>query len=286
MPVDQRRINGPEVSVPYQIYVDSTSSKTENPENCLKKRKDGRKFQDVRKIFIKTGVVSQAKGSAYIELGKTKVVCSVFDPRDIPNKSGYSLHGNLYCEFKFASFSCDKRRIHQQDAEEKEFSLIMQRSLEPSVCRHEYPNFQIDIYAMVLDNGGSCLGAAITAASLALIDANISTYGIVTAVTAGIYADTVFLDPTTEEESLCMCVPSRAHKSKSHGIMMQANLLQKNQVSELYFVGNIDLERIKSTMDALTKASNDLSLVTQQYLVKLALKKHKENSKITSKDRA
>lgn len=50
MPVDQRRINGPEVSVPYQIYVDSTSSKTENPENCLKKRKDGRKFQDVRKI--------------------------------------------------------------------------------------------------------------------------------------------------------------------------------------------------------------------------------------------
>lgn len=37
---------------------------------------------------------------------------------------------------------------------------------------------------MVLDNGGSCLGAAITAASLALIDANISTYGIVTAVTA------------------------------------------------------------------------------------------------------
>lgn len=90
------------------------------------------------KLFIsviKTGVVSQAKGSAYIELGKTKVVCSVFDPRDIPNKSGYSLHGNLYCEFKFASFSCDKRRIHQQDAEEKEFSLIMQRSLEPSVCR-------------------------------------------------------------------------------------------------------------------------------------------------------
>lgn len=37
---------------------------------------------------------------------------------------------------------------------------------------------------MVLDNGGSCLGAAITAASLALIDANISTYGIVTAVSA------------------------------------------------------------------------------------------------------
>ncbi|KAH0535517.1 exosome complex component MTR3-like [Cotesia glomerata] len=279
MPVDQRRINGPEVTVPYQIYVDSTSSKTENPEKFLKNRKDGRQNQELRKIFIKTGVVSQAKGSAYIELGKTKVICSVFDPRDVPNKSGYSCHGNLYCEFKFASFSCAKRRIHQQDAEEKEFSLIMQRSLEPAVCRHEYPNFQIDIYAMVLDNGGSCLGAAITAASLALIDANISTYGIVTAVSAGIYADTVFLDPTTDEEELCMSVPSKTHKSKNHGIIMQASLLQKNQVSELYFVGNIDLDTMQSTMEALTKASENLSLVTQQYLVKLALKKHKNNIK-------
>ncbi|CAG5081819.1 Similar to exosc6: Exosome complex component MTR3 (Danio rerio) [Cotesia congregata] len=230
MPVDQRRINGPEVTVPYQIYVDSTSSKTENPEKFLKNRKDGRQNQELRKIFIKTGVVSQAKGSAYIELGKTKVICSVFDPRDVPNKSGYSCHGNLYCEFKFASFSCAKRRIHQQDAEEKEFSLIMQRSLEPAVCR-------------------------------------------------GIYADTVFLDPTTDEEELCMSVPSKTHKSKNHGIIMQASLLQKNQVSEFYFVGNINLDAMQSTMEALTKASENLSLVTQQYLVKLALKKHKNNIK-------
>lgn len=84
---------------------------------------------------VRTGIVSQAKGSAYVEMGKTKVVCSVFDPRETPGKSGYSVQGSLYCEFKFASFSCAKRRIHQQDAEEKEYSLIMQRALEPAVCR-------------------------------------------------------------------------------------------------------------------------------------------------------
>lgn len=84
---------------------------------------------------MKTGVVSQAKGSAYVEMGKTKVVCSVFDPRETSNKSGYSIQGSLYCEFKFAPFSCVKRRVHQQDNEEKEYSLIMQRALEPAVCR-------------------------------------------------------------------------------------------------------------------------------------------------------
>lgn len=67
-------------------------------------------------------------------MGDTKVVCSVFDPREIPNKIGYSIQGELYCEFKFSSFSCSKRRIHQQDSEEKEYSLILQRALEPAVC--------------------------------------------------------------------------------------------------------------------------------------------------------
>lgn len=83
---------------------------------------------------LKTGIVSQAKGSAYIELGNTKVVCSVFDPREVSNKNGYCAQGEIYCEFKFAPFSCQKRKIHQQNAEEKQYSLILQRALEPAVC--------------------------------------------------------------------------------------------------------------------------------------------------------
>jgi len=93
---------------------------------------------------LKTGIVSQAKGSAYIEMGNTKVICSVFDPREIPNKTGFCMQGELFCEFKFASFSHRKRKLHQQDAEEKEYSLILQRALEPAVCLvYNFPFFFI-----------------------------------------------------------------------------------------------------------------------------------------------
>jgi len=91
---------------------------------------------------MKTGVVSQAKGSAYIEQSNTKVICSVFDPREIPRKSDYSVNGELYCEFKFAPFSCIKWRSHQPDAFEKECSLILRRSLEPAVCRVSFVSFK------------------------------------------------------------------------------------------------------------------------------------------------
>jgi exosome complex component MTR3 len=79
-------------------------------------------------------VVTQAKGSAYIELDHTKVICSVFDPREKPRNSEHNLRGELYCEFKFASFSGLQRRSHQQDAEDKEFSLLLKNALEPAVC--------------------------------------------------------------------------------------------------------------------------------------------------------
>lgn len=84
---------------------------------------------------MKTGVLNQAKGSAYVEYQKTKVICSVFDPREIPNKNEYSINGELYCEFKFAPFSTEKRRGFVRDAQEREYSVYLRRALEPAVMR-------------------------------------------------------------------------------------------------------------------------------------------------------
>lgn len=49
--------------------------------------------------------------------------------------------------------------------------------------QQEFPNFQVDVYATVLDNGGSALAAAIMAASLALANAGVPMFGLVTAST-------------------------------------------------------------------------------------------------------
>jgi exosome complex component MTR3 len=46
---------------------------------------------------MQTDVISQAKGSAYIEQGNTKVVCGVYGPREIPKRSDFSMSGVLFC---------------------------------------------------------------------------------------------------------------------------------------------------------------------------------------------
>ena len=46
-----------------------------------KKRYDGREAKELRPIKIESGVLPNADGSAYIEMGRNKVLVGVFGPR-------------------------------------------------------------------------------------------------------------------------------------------------------------------------------------------------------------
>lgn len=219
---------------------------------------------------IKTDVVTQAKGSAYIELNKTKVIVSVFDPREIPNKTDYSSNGELYCEFKFAPFSCQKRRIHQQDSEEKEYSVIMKRALESAVCRHEFPNFQVDIYALVLENDGSALSAAITCAGVALAHAGVPMYDLVTAVSLGRQGKNLLVDPTNAEEMFCSSSFS-TDRENEHGLVILSILSTHEQISEVYQTGCFSSSTLTESIELLMEANKQIVPLVQKCLVKFVL---------------
>ncbi|XP_044263680.1 exosome complex component MTR3-like [Tribolium madens] len=275
MPVDHKRINGPEISIPYQLFdkLNTKSLKTQFSEIVQRNgtRADGRSSSEHRKIFMKTGVVSQAKGSAYIELDQTKVIVSVFDPREIPNKTDYSSKGEIYCEFKFAPFSCHKRRLHQQDSEEQQYSAIMKQALESAVFRHEFPNFQVDIYAIVLHNDGSALSAAITAAGVALAHAGIPMYDLITSVTLAVQGNNLLVDPTLEEERLCQ-VPLFKEEQSDHGIVVLSVLATHEQISQFYQSGYLSYGCLSSGIEILTNATKDIVTLVQKCLVKHVIK--------------
>ncbi|XP_023348880.1 exosome complex component MTR3-like [Eurytemora carolleeae] len=104
MGVDSKRFTGPQDSVDYRLFSQQTNFQT---------KRIGRTNDEQRKVYLKTGIISQAKGSAYLELGDTKVMVGVYGPREIPKRSDFSMKGVLSCEFKFAPFACKTRRGHQ-----------------------------------------------------------------------------------------------------------------------------------------------------------------------------
>lgn len=106
-----------------------------------------------------------------------------YGPRHNP-KNDFSEKGRVECEFKFAPFACTQRRKPQPDEEEKDLSLQVQRALSMCVRLDKYPKSTVDVYCLVLQDDGGALSAAICAGSLALADAGIECFDLVTACQA------------------------------------------------------------------------------------------------------
>lgn len=261
MPSDSRRVQVPDVSTPYSNYCPKFAVKDHQADvNVLLKdnstRTDGRKLSAVRPICIRQGVSENAKGSAYIEQGNTKVICSVFDPREIPS-SKTSLEyqrskGELYVEFKFAPFATTTRRGWLRDNEEKELGNHLKRSLEPAVCRHEFPNFQVDIFVLVLQNDGSALSAAINCASLALADAAVPMYDLVTSATLLLRGGLTFIDPLESESAYCQS-SSIDTEEDNQGIVTVSYMSVIQQVTQVTLVGTLDAEQVTSHITRLVE---------------------------------
>ncbi|KAG5680617.1 hypothetical protein PVAND_010111 [Polypedilum vanderplanki] len=268
MPFDQKKINGPDNSFSYKQYIES--NKEENQDFELKKgRKDGREPNESRKIAVQMNAISKAKGSCYIENGNTKLICGVFELREISRSTRYNDKGQLYCDFKYAPFSRDNRKSLNEN-DEKLISNSIKTALESVVCLHEFPNYQIDIFIMVLEDDGSILSTAIMAAGVAFIDACIPCFDIPASSTIAFYDGKALVDPTAEEEEIV----NTSNPQNNHGTITLTSLNSIDQVAQILFTGYIEPSILKEAKRQLLENNK----IHEKYLKKvISMKIVKEN---------
>lgn len=268
---DTRRITGPEeTQSPYLLSTEPKPLRTEPIKQ--RERLDRRNLRSYRQIFLRTGLISQAKGSAYSEFGNTKVVCAVYGPREVSRREDFRMLGQLSCDLKFAPFSCHVRHQHMQDSEGKDHSSQLLEALEPAVRLDSFPKSEVDVYVTVLEHDGSVLAAAITCASLALADAGIEMYDMVVGCSARIHGCTILMDPTLDEEKM----PSVAGQ-KPGGLLTMGFMPSLRQVSAFCFQGDTDLEILSEAMQACQDLSHKLNGVVHQTVVR-AVEDNKEKT--------
>lgn len=159
------------------------------------KRFDGREPNEIRPIRIESGVLPNADGSAYIEMGKNKIVVGVFGPREMhPKRLAKPNMATLRCRYHMAPFSVDPRRSPAPSRRDNEISMVMRYALEPAVFLERYPRSAIDVYAEVLEADGGTRTASINAATVALVDAGIPMRDLVSSCAAGKIDDMLILD--------------------------------------------------------------------------------------------
>ncbi|GAA5962912.1 hypothetical protein JCM8115_007038 [Rhodotorula mucilaginosa] len=178
-------------------------------------RLDGRQPSQVRPIYLQAGLVTGAAGSAYIEAGRTKLLCAVYGPKPTPPSAPFSPKARLHVEVKFAPFASGSRRfVPGKDTEASALAVTLQQSLVPALILETLPKSQIDLFVTILESDGwdGDVSIGVTAASVALACAGISMRGLVTACSAvlPVKAQQAWLDPTREEVRNAQCYLSLA----------------------------------------------------------------------------
>lgn len=176
-------------------------------------RLDGRRWNELRRVNAQISTQAAADGSAYLEMGNTKVVCVVTGPtegrRAATGAAGGGADGdraNIDVEIGFAGFSgVDRKRRTRGDKRTAEMQHTLHSAFVSTLHTSRYPHSTITISLHILSQDGSLLAACINAATLALIDAGVPMSDYLVACTSGIVsndANTEGADPLLDLNAL------------------------------------------------------------------------------------
>jgi exosome complex component RRP41 len=161
-------------------------------------RQDGRKLAELRNLKIQVGVVNTSNGSAIFQLGNTKVLVSVYGPKQTRFEKE---RGKVFCYFTSAHFCTtgERKKVVRGDKKSNEFEEVIKDMVESVVLFENIPHSDLDIHISVLQDDGSVESAAINAVNLALIDAGVPMKDFLVSCSCGFFNGKAILDVTYAE---------------------------------------------------------------------------------------
>ncbi|XP_037933410.1 exosome complex component ski6 [Teleopsis dalmanni] len=261
-----RRFMYPSSSTPCENFI-----KRKEPEEIFTELHRDKFELKPRTSYLKPNAIGTAKGSAYMEYGKTKLIALVEPPREIHRSSKKSgVLGEVVCSLKYAPFSTsDSKNLERR---ENLMSKALKKALDPVICRNEFPSFELEIKVLVLDDDGCVLSTAINCCGIALIDGGIPTYDLITASTISFYKDIEFVNPTAALEKL-LNNNSIEDVEGEHGILVASSLATLNQISMCYQKGFFSPEKLKLLNEHAIEINKHL-LETVRYTLINKVKQH------------
>jgi len=194
-------------------------------------RYDGRKFDELRPIEAKVGILKNADGSAMFRLGNTVAIAGVFGPRKVfPKHEEEVDKAVLRARYVMAPFATSDRGRPGPSRRSTEISMVTRKALIPIIFLDEFPKTAIDLHIEVLEADASTRIAGINAASLALADAGVPMRDLVCACSAGKVQGHVVLDIAGKEDTEGeLDLPVAYYPKKKQITLLQMDGIAKNE---------------------------------------------------------
>jgi len=186
-------------------------------KNNLISRPSGRKFDELRKIYLKKNTLKHAEGSCLIKFGNTHVICSATIEERVPPWLRNSGKGWVTAEYGMLPRSTNSRVNREsvrgkQSGRTQEIQRLIGRSLRSVVNLKKLGERQIIIDCDVIQADGGTRTASISGSWIALHDAvkYLISQGKITqnpiknqiaAISCGIIDEEIFIDLDYNEDS-------------------------------------------------------------------------------------
>ena len=227
-------------------------------------RSDGRKYDELRKITAKVGIIPNSDGYALFALGKPIAIAAVYGPRQLhPQHMQNPSKAVLRCNYDLLSFSVSDRKKPGPSRRSQEISKVTEWALVPVLDLREFPNTVIDVQIYILQADAGTRTAGINAASMALAHAGIPMKDLVCSVAIGKNDKQLLVDLTKEEEDykdgegatdFAFAKPAN---SKEYSLMQMDGKIQPDLMKEVLDLVDKSCEKIyHAQKEALKEAVN------------------------------
>ncbi|KAL3819010.1 hypothetical protein ACJIZ3_004915 [Penstemon smallii] len=179
-------------------------------------REGGRGANQLRPMDCTRSVLSRAHGSASCSNGETRVLAAVYGP-----KAGTKKNENPE---KACIEVIWKPKTGQIGKQEKEFEMILKRTLQNICLLTAHPNTTTSIIVQVAHDDGSLLPCAIHAACAALVDAGIPLKYFAVAICCSFSeSGHILLDPNKLEEQKMKALVYLAFPSSVRSVLTEGS---------------------------------------------------------------
>ncbi|ROT39663.1 exoribonuclease family protein [Sodiomyces alkalinus F11] len=231
-------------------------------------RVDGRRWNELRRLHAQVRTQAAADGSSYLEMGHTKVMCTVNGPVEPQQRRGaigsqQTRDAAVTAHIVMAGFSSvDRKKTARNDKRVAEMEATISKAFASTLHTHLFPHSQIAISLHVLSQDGSLLAALLNAASLALVDAGIPMSDYIAACTAGSTsshgaaddaADPLLDLNTQEEQELPFLTAATLGATDRVAVLVCESRVQLGRMEGLLAVAVDGCKQIREKLDEVVK---------------------------------
>jgi len=233
-----------------------------------KKRFDGRKFDEIRPMTAKAGVIKKADGSGYFSTGKTSAYAAVYGPRELhPKFMQDPTKGILRVNYSMMPFSGVGGRVRPgPNRRAKELCLVIQKAIEPVLNLKDFPNSVVDVFIELPETDAGSRCASINAAVIALADAGIIMKDLVSAVAVGRVDDKIVVDLDYKEEHYNEFREDKDAEPGANADIPVAMIPTTGEVTLLQLDGDFDPKDMPEALKLAKKGCEDVKEILKNAL--------------------